>query len=312
MSELIFALELVVPIVLIISLGYLLKKLKLINDNFLAVGNKLVFKVFLPVLLFYNTYNSDLSEDINFWFFIYVMLVILTLLFIGVIIFSKLVKEKTKIGPLVQFMFRINYSVVGYPIILGLTADSNSAVIAMATIIIVSLNNIFSVIVLSYYGDGKCDVKSVIKNIVTNPLIIALVLGFLAASIELQIPIIVLKSLNNIKIMASPFALIILGGGFSFRSAKNNMPIINIALILKFLVLPAIGLTISILLGFRDVQLAILLVIFCAPTAVSSFVMAQGFKNDGELAGQLVVFSTLATGFSLVIFISILKMMSYL
>lgn len=306
MEELKFAIELVVPIIMIIVFGYFLKQINLIDDNFLTTGNRLVFKALLPILLFYNTYRSDLSDLESPLFFVYIIVVLLGLMLVGVVVFSRLVKDKKKIGVLVQFLFRINYSVVGYPIIIGLVGGSSS-IVAVSTILIVSFNNILSVIVLSYYGEGDNDFKTVVKGIITNPLIIALILGLIFSLLKVNLWTVVDNTLLSLKAIASPFALLVLGGSFSFKSAKENANIISISMILKFVIMPIIGLGISILLGFRNTELAILMVLFSAPVAVSSFVMAEGFKNDGELAGQLVVFSTLITGFSLVLFITILK-----
>lgn len=306
MEELKFAIELVVPIIMIIVFGYFLKQINLIDDNFLTTGNRLVFKALLPILLFYNTYRSDLSDLESPLFFVYIIVVLLGLMLIGVVVFSRLVKDKKKIGVLVQFLFRINYSVVGYPIIIGLV-EGSSSIVAVSTILIVSFNNILSVIVLSYYGEGDNDFKTVVKGIITNPLIIALILGLIFSLLKVNLWTVVDNTLLSLKAIASPFALLVLGGSFSFKSAKENANIISISMILKFVIMPIIGLGISILLGFRNTELAILMVLFSAPVAVSSFVMAEGFKNDGELAGQLVVFSTLITGFSLVLFITILK-----
>jgi len=65
MDTLLFALNAVLPILFLITFGYVLKRTKFFNDNFLAVGNKFVFRIALPALLYYTIYSISDIKEIN-------------------------------------------------------------------------------------------------------------------------------------------------------------------------------------------------------------------------------------------------------
>ncbi|WP_413926742.1 AEC family transporter [Clostridioides sp. ZZV14-6387] len=75
----------------------------------------------------------------------------------------------------------------------------------------------------------------------------------------------------------------------------------------RLILVPTIFLPISILLGFRNVELASLMIMLSAPTAVSSFTMAQQMDSDSELAGQIVVFTSAFSIITVFLIIFILK-----
>ena len=60
-------------------------------------------------------------------------------------------------------------------------------------------------------------------------------------------------------------------------------------------------------LGFRDAPLAVLLTVFAAPVAVSSFTMAQQMGGDDKLAAQIVVFCTLFSILTIFLLVFFLK-----
>ena len=80
----------------------------------------------------------------------------------------------------------------------------------------------------------------------------------------------------------------------------------------KLVFFPVLFLGIALLLGFRDAPLAVLLTVFGAPIAVSSFTMAQQMGGDHALAGQLVVFSSIFSVVTMFLFIFLLKEMAFL
>ena len=70
---------------------------------------------------------------------------------------------------------------------------------------------------------------------------------------------------------------------------------------------PLLMVSVGILLGFRNEMLIPLLIMSGAPTAVSSFPMAQQMDGDGELAAGLVVFTSGFAILSMFLWIFVLK-----
>ena len=111
-----FSFNAVMPIVLLILLGYLLKRIKLFNDNFVSTANKFVFNVALPVLLFFNVYNIRDFSEIEWSTVVFAVTVILLLFAAGLIYCMFFVKDSRQKGVVWQSFFRSNFAIIGLPL----------------------------------------------------------------------------------------------------------------------------------------------------------------------------------------------------
>lgn len=90
------------------------------------------------------------------------------------------------------------------------------------------------------------------------------------------------KAISNVASVATPLALIVLGGFFDFKKIKGNVKQLIIGISGRLVVIPLICVTIAILLGFRGSVLIAIFTTFAAPTAVTSFTMAKQMGGDGR------------------------------
>lgn len=111
METFLFALNAVMPIVLLILLGYILKKYKFFSDNFIVTSNKFVYRVALPVSLLLSIYEGDISK-IHWSIVMYTTVIIFFLFFIA--LFSALIftKDNRRKGVIIQSVYRSNYSIM--------------------------------------------------------------------------------------------------------------------------------------------------------------------------------------------------------
>lgn len=321
MENLLFTLNAILPIILPILLGYGLKRLHFFSDDFLKEANKLVFKVLIPVLLFSNLYLKDLST-IKWDFVGFTAVAIFVLFLIGMVIVLFIPNRKQK-GVILQASFRSNYAIIGIPLATllgGAAAEVEASVVAAIS---VPLFNILAVVALSLYDHDnttKVSVKDILKKIVTNPLIIGVACGLVVCGINMIINSqggnvsgflsdylsFIPTTIKNIANLATPLALIVLGGRFQFKAVKSLWKQLTLSVTLRLVITPAIFLVIAYLLGFNSsVQFAILIALFATPIAVSSAPMAAQMGQDEELAGQIVVWTSALSAFSLFIIIMI-------
>lgn len=336
MSDFLFACNVLMPIVLVILVGYILKRVKLFDNGFFKTANKLCFRVCLPILLFKNVYDIKSLSNINWKFILYIVLAILALFIIGFIIVKLFVPNDKQKGVLLQAFFRSNYALVGIPLasnIASQIAGADSAIIngnaAIASAFSIPLFNILAVISLSIFdkqteiiidSNGeevevkkRIDVKSILLKIVKNPLIQGVVSGIVVVairmllvkfdinwSVKVKIPFIY-STIDNLSKIATPLALIALGGQFEFSAVSKLKYQLTLGLVFRIVVVPVLGLFIAYALGFRVNEFPALIGIFATPVAVSSVPMAAEMGQDDELAGQLVVWTTLLSTFSLLI-----------
>lgn len=307
MEDIIFALNAVLPIILTIAVGYLLKKIRLLDDSTSKKLNTLVFKVFLPVMLFLNVYKIESFEAIDFSYIAYAIGITILLFLIGIPIIHMTFKDNRQRGVMLQCIFRANYALVGIPLAQSLFGDEGGIMASLLSAFIVPTFNILAVICLSAHSseNKKLSVKSILVGIAKNPLILGIGAGFVALilrsifsrfGISLRLSEItpIYKTLQNLSSIATPLALIVLGARFELSAIPTLKKQIVTGTLIRVLIVPFLGLGGALLIGkFSGAQFASLVAVFCTPVAVSSVPMAQEMGADADLAGQLVVWTTI-------------------
>lgn len=307
MDNLILSFTVIMPIFIMMVLGYVLKEAKIFDIETIRKINKSIFKIFLPALIFYNVYTSEIAEVFNLQLIIYsiISIVIVTVLAFAAIVFLE--KDNSKRGVLIQGVFRSNFAIFGVPLSISLYGDSIIGTASVMIAIIVPVFNILAVVVLETFRSGTINFKNIMKGIITNPLIIASVLGLLALFLDVSFPVFINNTIRDISKVSTPLALIALGGSIDFKKVKCNIKQLIIGITGKLIVTPALILTGGILLGFRGPELAILISLSASPVAVSSFTMAQQMGGDTDLAAQLQMFGTTICIFTVFLWIFALK-----
>ena len=308
-----YSLNAVAPIVILVLLGVILKKTGMVNDAFTAVSEKVVFKVALPVMLFLEVAQSSLSEALDLRL-IGFCLVSVTAAFLTVTFLTPLfIRERGKCGSFIQGACRSNFAILGVPLAENLFGDSGTACIAIVMPFVILMFNVYSVIILSVFSnshENRLDiaaVKGILKNIVTNPLIISVILALPFLIWQWEIPAIPLKSLVYLKNLTTPLALICLGANFRLESMKGRAGTAVASTLIKTVFLPAVMVILAALFGLRNESLGVILILFGAPTAVSSYIMAKNMDNDHELAAQILLFTTILCAFTIFTGIFVLK-----
>ena len=310
MENLILSFNVVAPLFFMMVLGYFLKYIKMYDQHTLDIMNKVVFKVFLPVLLFYNVYTTDLGEAFDVKLILYAASGVIILFLLLLLIVPRLEKENPKRGVLIQGVFRSNFVIFGIPVATSIYGEGNVGTTAMLIATIVPLFNVLAVISLEIFRDSQINVKKIAKGVITNPLIIGAVIGIIFLLIGIQLPTSVLSTVKDISKIATPLGLILLGASFSFSDIKKYLNETIIIVIVKLILVPSIMVPLSVYLGFRGIALLTLTIIYGAPTGVSTFQMAKQMDGDSDLAAQLIVFTSFFCIITMFIWIYILKSMA--
>ena len=317
LDDLIFSANVVVPIFLLIMLGYALTRIKLWDEHFLKIANEVCFKCLLPVLLFYNVASANIFEVFNGKLIIYACLCACLLCGALFLIVPLFIKDKKRRGVMIQGTFRSNFLLFGVPLGLSIGGVSGSILAAVVAAFYVPVINMLSVISLYAFSDAENkSLKSALLGIVKNPLVIGgvsgLVFSLIRNLIGFEIPVMLDTTLVNIKSIATPLAFLILGGDLKFGSMLRNIRVSVFAVLGKVVLIPAIMIPLSALLGFDQLEMAILLAVFATPNAVSSYAMARNYEADHELAGEIITLSTLFSIFTIFVFITIAKSLAWI
>ena len=314
------ALNAVLPIILMIALGYILRQKKMLSESFLTIGNKLVFKLCLPTMLFVNIYGVASLSDIRWDVVGYCAVALCVIFGAGMLIAVLTTPVPKRRGVMAQCTFRSNYAIIGMPLAASLGGAAAEAVAAVVSSVAVPILNVLAVISLSVFvnqgENGKISVKRILLDIVKNPLIQGVAAGMLClvlrwAQRELFGDVVFSISrdteflytvLNYLKAITTPLALIVLGGQFTFSAVKELRKEIIVATSSRVFLAPIIGiggaiaLTLAGVLRCGTAEFPALVALFGSPVSVSSAIMASQMHNDEQLATQLVVWTTIISG----------------
>lgn len=291
----------VLPLIICMAAGYLFRRTKLVDEGFCRKCNTFCFKTFLPLMIFMNVYNSDLESAVQPGAFLFAAAAVLVIFAAAFLIIPRIVKKgsvdsagspvsaASRQAVLIQCIFRSNFVIFGYQVVANVYGAGQAAVASVMAAIVVPLYNVLAVITLEYFTNSKNGLRPVILGIIKNPLIIGAVAALLFKLSGLTLPAPLYTGLSDMAGMATPLALVVLGGTFHFDALRRNAGALAIGTLGKIVVSPLIMVPIAAALGFRDANLLSLVIVFASPAAVNSYTMAAAYGHDPELAGQLVV-----------------------
>ena len=329
------AINAILPIVLLIVLGFVLRKLDFLSDDFLKIGNKLVFKIGLTCMLFVNVYSIENFSHIRWDLIAYSMGMLLLMFVLGLVCALLTTRVPKRRGVIWQSAFCSNFAIIGLALAQVLGGEEAIANTAVVSAFIVPTVNIMSVISLSALRGGhgeKPDVKSIVLNIVKNPLIMGVLAGLaclgvrslqtvlfgrVVFSISVHLKFLY-TAMNYIKNMTTPLALIILGGQFQFQAVKSLRKEILVGTLCRIVISPLITIGTAVVLtqlgflNFDATHYPAFIALFAAPVAVSSAIMAGQMDNDEQLATQLVVWTCLFSVFTIFLTVCILMALGLL
>ena len=314
MENLIFSLNATVPVFAMIVLGMFFKKIDIIDDVFASRMNKFVFLIPLPVLLFKDLGTLDFKTiwDTNFVLFCF-FITILSILIVTLLSF--LLKNKQNQGEFIQASYRSSAALLGIALIQNVYGKATMA--PLMIIGSVPLYNIMAVVVLSFFSPERKGLSKevwlkTIKGILTNPILIGIVVGILWSLLHLPMPTMLDKTVTSIGNVATPLGLMAMGATFNYKEALGDLKPALCAAFIKLFGFCAMFLPLAIYLGFQGEQLIAILVMLGSATTVSCFVMAKNMGHTGILTSTVVMLTTIFSGFSITMWLYILKTLQLL
>ena len=328
-----YSLRAVVPILLIILLGYVVRRVSPWSDDFYKTLNQLCFRWFLPIHLFYNIYSVENLSKMNWKMIGFLFASILFCLTLGILISHFFVRERRQKGVIAQAAFRSNQAILGLPLAHALGGEAAMAFASLATSVCVPLFNILGVITLTIFsGESgqKISARSLVRRVATNPLIIGCVSGMLLVIVRQFLPTVdgvtiftlknqlpsLYQALSNLSRVASPVMLFVLGTRLDFRLVPGLMPRLWLGILMRLGVCPIVVIGFAVIcrewLGLSLAEMPTVIAISSTPVAVSSAVMVQEIGGDDQLANQLVVWSSVLSVFSIFCIVYLVKTMGLL
>ena len=291
MNDLFVCLNAILPVFFIMAVGYLARRIGLVREELLSGMNAVAFKVFMPLMNFYNIYSSNLSSSWRPGLLLFAALGILVMFSLGMLISRLMPLRPESRGTFAQALFHANFLILGIPVARNLVPGGDAGVVSMLAAVTGLVFNILAVIALENGGE-KQDRKKLLLDILCHPLVYSSVVAVVFLLLGIRLPVPVDSAVRDMGRVASPLMLFLLGAFFRFRGFRGRGKALAVICLGRLVVFPAIGLACAVLLGFRGMEFVSLLVLFASPVAVSSFTMAQQMGGDPSLSGNAVVLTS--------------------
>ena len=211
------------------------------------------------------------------------------------------------VNAVVPFCIYITFGLFAIPLTESVFGSEGVALASMMIAVVVPIYNVVAVVVLEYFRGGVPKIGQLAKNVLSNPMIMGAIVGFVFFGLHIYLPACVEKPVKAFSDLSTSLALFVLGSTLHFSSIRKNLKYLVSALGLKLVLIPSIIMVLAVKLQFRPVECFVLFAMFATPVAAASYPMAQNMGGDGELAGELVVTSTVVSVFTIFLWIYFLK-----
>lgn len=308
MENLRVCLNAVLPLLLTMLLGYAARRLGKLGEKEILKMNNVGFFFFMPCLLFNSIYTADLSSSLNPKLIIYTAAA-LSLIFVAALFFSvRNYDGKDKQSVIVIGIYRSNCALLGLPLVKSLFPGADISAAAILIVVVATINNVFAVLCISIFSGKRHRFIDVMLDMVKNPLLVGSVLGMVFAYFGWRLPQFLETVVADLSALSSPLLIFLLGAFFRFDEIFHFIRELGMVCLCRLIIIPAVFLPLGYLLGFRGVEFAALLASFAAPSAVTSFTMAQQMGGNSKLAGDIVVFTSVLCPFTLFIWCMLSKL----
>lgn len=312
MENLLFSINVVLPLFLCCFIGYLAKRLHLVDEGFLSGCSHLVFYISIPANIFMSIVDSDLKKSFRFSLLLFLSCVIFVLFVLLILLVPRMVKDKKLAASIAICLFRGNFAMLGVPLARSLMGEDK----AVTTLVMIPfgtlLYTVLTVTILVMIGQDRTEsslktIRKTSAEVMKNPLIIASLLGILIAFLQIPIPLFAKSTIGYFADTCTGLALFMLGAQLTLSETKERLRYTIPVILGRLAVIPAMIICLAALLGFRGEEMACIFIFFAAPSAVNCYILADRMGGDGKLAGDTVLLGTCASTVSLLLGICALK-----
>ena len=292
MESLVMASRVVIPMAIMVGVGMLLRIVKLTDEPTMKNVDKLIFNLFLPMLCFYNVYQTDFSKVTQLGYIFYGAGMVLLLFLAGLFLVPKFVKPMPTAASYGQSLFRTNYVIFGAAVAESIYGAGNFGLVSLLSAVIVPMFNGLAAVLLERARNRSASAGKLLVAVAKNPTIIATVLGLVMNLMGLRIPVLLVDVVEDLSGLTTPLSFLSIGVTLKLSQVVKKGYLVS-AVLLRLILVPMAILPLAILLGFRGQELCALMILFAAPTAVSSYPMAVAMDADGDFAAQMVAYTTI-------------------
>ncbi len=284
------------PLFFLLLLGWGLKRSGMTDQRFLAMSDRLVYYVFFPVLLFWKIGSGTPDQGVSGGLVLAGLTGVCLAFAVSLAAIHYFRISAFQAGAFCQACFRFN-TYIGMALVLAVLGEEGVRNFGILAGVVIPVINVLSVSVLVWYSGGKPSIRQnlryFVRSLVSNPLIIGCVAGFLFSRSNLVFPVFVSNSFSLMTAVTLPLALISIGGSLRFKGLADHARVSLVAAGIKLMFLPAAGFLLLKAFQVAGPAFTVGMIFFSLPTSTAIYVLSGQLNSDTELASGAIMISTL-------------------
>ena len=301
-------LKTILPIFVIILLGWSLRRLDFMQEGFIKPANRLVYYVAIPAMIFREIAEAELVQHFSLVLVATTLVPLILVAIIGLILVGGIKLQRYRVGSFLQCSFHGNLGYIGLAVAFYFLGDQGFTRASILAGFVMLLQNFLAVVALSRFNkepDHKISTLSLVRRVLLNPVIISAMAGMAFSLTGLDLPVILDRSLKILSGMALPLALLVIGTSISFAQMRQQLRLTALIGVLKLLLLPASGLILFHFLDLQRIEYLPALILLASPTATVSYVMASEMAGDTNMATAAISVTTLVSAVTFTLWLSL-------
>jgi len=286
----------IIPIFLLIVLGWFAGRRGFLPASFLGPANRLVFYLAIPAMIFRALSKTDFHAEFDLYVVVGTLMALIIVFAVAWGVCTMLHLKHGQRGTFIHTTFHGNLGYIGFAVayyFLGAQGLARASIIASFVIL---LQNFLAVLVLQVYSSEVRshfqNLRTMVMTVLGNPVIISAVAGMLFSIFLIPVPLIIGRSLDILSSLALPLALLIIGGSISFSFIRSKIGYILLACVLKLIALPCTGLIIFKICNLASGDYLPGIILLASPTATVTYVMAKEMRGDSDFANATISLCT--------------------
>lgn len=292
-----FAFGITGPILLLLMLGAGVRRVQLIDDEFIRQANGLVYNLALPIMLYFAIATRPISQAFD-PLLCFVGVVGTLLLIVLARLVGRVLPEDQR-GVFVQGSYRGNLAILGIALALATYGEDVLPLVAVYIALVTTVYNVVAVWLLDSSGAWR--------KIASNPILLGIVAGTTASLLNLPSPPVLERTGAYLSALTLPVALLCIGASLQLSSLSQHWRSLALASLLKLVISPVLLLGMGYAMGIRDERIGVLFFLAASPTATASYVIAAKLTKHGQLAGEIIAVTTALGVLSFTIGLTLLR-----
>lgn len=232
------------PLFLLLLLGRGLKHFGMTDERFLSMSDRLVYYVFFPILLFWKIGSGTPDQGVSAGLCLAGLSGVLLAFVVSLAAIRYFRISGFQAGSFCQACFRFN-TYIGMALVLSVLGEDGVRHFGILAGVVIPVINVLSVSVLVWYTGGSPSIRENVRYffraLVSNPLILGCMAGFLFSRSNLVFPVFIQNGFSLMTSVTLPLALISIGGSLRFQGLAHHARVSLLAAAIKLVFLPVAG-----------------------------------------------------------------------